>query len=197
MRTQSLRRILSRGLGRLSSLNLALVGSFHSATDGTGRTTSGDRAKNPAAKSSTMKGAKALESKFHVETEPNREQSSPMGRRALLVSALRNGRTCPAETALGREAETCGDGVEVAPPSNVTRGTLGITNPGRSIAAALVWRCSVGSGVFETQWTGRVVQVGAAEFERCPQANSLQGSGEVVSLAGWHRSGTNNERADG
>ena len=41
------RRILSRGFGRSSSLNLALVGSFHLATDGTGRTTSGVRAIKP------------------------------------------------------------------------------------------------------------------------------------------------------
>jgi hypothetical protein len=57
-------RILSRGLGRFSPLNLALVGSFHLATDGTGAINSGVRAKNPAAKSSTMKGAKALGSKL-------------------------------------------------------------------------------------------------------------------------------------
>jgi len=57
-------RILSRGLGRFSPLNLALVGSFHLATGGTGATSSGVRAKNPAMKSSTMKGAKALGSKL-------------------------------------------------------------------------------------------------------------------------------------
>ena len=54
------KRILPRGLGRFSSLNLALVGSFHLVTGGTGATSSGVRAKNPAMKSSTMKGAKAL-----------------------------------------------------------------------------------------------------------------------------------------
>ena len=57
-------RILSRGLGRFSPLNLALVGSFHLVTDETGATSSGVRAKNPAMKSSTMKGAKALGSKL-------------------------------------------------------------------------------------------------------------------------------------
>jgi hypothetical protein len=57
-------RILSRGLGRFSPLNLALVGSFHLATDETGAINSGVRAKTPAAKSSTMKGAKALGSKL-------------------------------------------------------------------------------------------------------------------------------------
>jgi hypothetical protein len=40
------------------------VGSFHLATGETGRTTSGVRAKRPAMKSSTMKGAKALGSKL-------------------------------------------------------------------------------------------------------------------------------------
>jgi len=58
------KRILSRGFGRSSPLNLALVGSFHLATGETGRTTSGVRAKRPAMKSSTMKGAKALGSKL-------------------------------------------------------------------------------------------------------------------------------------
>jgi hypothetical protein len=60
----ALEQILSRGFGRSSPLNLALVGSFHPATGGTGRTTSGVRAKCPAMKSSTMKGAKALGSKL-------------------------------------------------------------------------------------------------------------------------------------
>ncbi len=58
------KRILHRGFGPTGSLNLALVGSFHLATDETGATSSGVRAKNPAMKSSTMKGAKALGSKL-------------------------------------------------------------------------------------------------------------------------------------
>ena len=57
-------RILSRGLGRLSPLNLALVGSFRLVTGGTVATSLGVRSKSPAAKSSTMKGAKALGSKL-------------------------------------------------------------------------------------------------------------------------------------
>ena len=57
-------RILHRGFGRSSPLNLALVGSSRLVTGGTGATSSGDRAKNPAMKSSTMKGAKALGSKL-------------------------------------------------------------------------------------------------------------------------------------
>ena len=58
------KRILPRGSGPIGSLNLALVGSFHLVTGGTGATRSGVRAKNPAMKSSTMKGAKALGSKL-------------------------------------------------------------------------------------------------------------------------------------
>ena len=57
------RRILSRGFGPKGSLNLAPVGSLHSVTGAAEATSFGDRAKNPAAKSSTMKGAKALGSK--------------------------------------------------------------------------------------------------------------------------------------
>lgn len=53
-------RILSRGLGPIGSLNLALVGSLHSATRAAGATRFGVRVKRPAMKSSTMKGAKAL-----------------------------------------------------------------------------------------------------------------------------------------
>src|SRR4051794_15480794 len=115
-------RILSRGLGRSSSLNLALVGSFRLATGGTGATSSGVRAKNPAAKSSTMKGAKALGSKFLMETVPNREKPSFLGKGTLLVSCPRNHRLTLVETMLGREAETSSDGVEVGPPSYVTSG---------------------------------------------------------------------------
>ena len=58
------KQVLHTGFGPTGSLNLALVGSFHLATDGTGATGSGVRAKNPAAKSSTMKGAKALGSEL-------------------------------------------------------------------------------------------------------------------------------------
>jgi hypothetical protein len=112
-------RILSRGLGRFSSLNLALVGSSHLVTGGTGATSSGDRAKNPAMKSSTMKGAKALGSKLLMETVPNRERPSLLGKGQLLVSCPRN-HTNRVETMTGREAGTWSGGVEVGPPSDVT-----------------------------------------------------------------------------
>lgn len=86
-------QILPRGSGRISSsFNLALVGSLHLVTDEAGATGSGDRAKNPAMKSSTMKGAKALESKLCVETVPNRETLSLVDKGTLLVSCPRNRR---------------------------------------------------------------------------------------------------------
>src|SRR5262249_26314605 len=93
------RRILHRGFGRSSPLNLARVGSFRLATGGTGATSSGVRAKNPAAKSSTMKGAKALGSKLLMETIPNSEKPSLLGRGTLLVS-------CPRNRGLSKLAET-------------------------------------------------------------------------------------------
>src|ERR1700683_2630020 len=114
------KRILPRGFGLIGSLNLALVGSFHLATGGTGATSSGDRAKNPAMKSSTMKGAKALGSKLWMETVPNRKKPSLSGKGTLLVSCPRNRQQLLVETMLGREVETWSDGVEVGPPSNVT-----------------------------------------------------------------------------
>ena len=113
-------RILSRGLGRFGPFDLALVGSFHLVTGGTGATSSGVRAKNPATKSSTMKGAKALGSKLLMETVPNREKPSFLGKGTLLVSCPRNRRLTPAETMAYREVGTWSDGVEVGPPSDVT-----------------------------------------------------------------------------
>ncbi len=81
-------RILSRGLGRFSPLNLALVGRFHLVTGGTGATSSGVRAKNPAMKSSTINGAKALGSKLSMETVPNVEKPSFLGKGTLLVARI-------------------------------------------------------------------------------------------------------------
>jgi len=96
------------------------VGSFHLVTDGTGATSSGVRAKNPAMKSSTMKGAKALGSKLLMETIPNSEKPSLLGKGTLLVSCPRNHRQMLVETMLDREIETWSDGLEVGPPSDVT-----------------------------------------------------------------------------
>ena len=149
-------RILSRGLGRSSPLNLALVGSFRLATGGTGATSSGVRAKNPAMKSSTMKGAKALGSKLLVETVPNREKPSFLGKGTLLVSCPRNRRRTLAETMLGREAETWSGGVEVGPPSNVTAGvTSSLIREGPQLPP-VVRRCLGGDQVFQKLGTGRV-----------------------------------------
>ncbi len=71
-----------------------------------------------------------------METVPNREISSLLGRGTLLVSCPRN-HTGRVETMLGREIETWSDGVEVSPPSNVNIRVKVITNPGRSFAAAV------------------------------------------------------------
>ena len=198
------KRILHRGLGPTGSLNLALVGSFRLVTSGTGATSSGVRTKNPAMKSSTMKGAKALGSKLLMETVPNREKPSFLGKGTLLVSCPRNRRLMPAETMLGLAAETWSDGVEAGPPSNVTAGVKSSLIREGALPPRVVPRCLIGSEVFETQRTGRVVQVGAVVLETELRANLLQGSGKVVpvpakcrGLSGWHRTGKDDERADG
>ena len=90
MQTILQEQILSRGLGRLSPLNLALVGSLHLATSVAGATSTGNVCKSNIAKSSTMKGAKALESKPCAKTMPKCEKPSFLGRGTLLVSCPRN-----------------------------------------------------------------------------------------------------------
>ena len=181
MRKNAQRRILHRGFGPCGSLNLALVGSFHLVTGGTGSTTSGVRAKNPAAKSSTMKGAKALGSKLLMETVPNREKPSFLGKGTLLVSCPRNRGLMHAETMAGREAGTWSDGVEVGPPSNVTSGVKSSLIREGALLPRVVPRCLRGEQVFKTQRTGRVVQVGAGfvSARRGARANLLQGSGDL------------------
>ena len=150
------KRILPRGFGPIGSLNLALVGSFHLATGGTGATSSGVRAKNPAMKSSTMKGAKALGSKLLMETVPNREKPSLLGKGTLLVSCPRNRRLKLAETMACREAGTWSDEVEVGPPSNVTAGvTSSLIREGPQLPP-VVRRCLGGDQVFQKLGTGRV-----------------------------------------
>ncbi len=152
---KALGQILSRGFGRSSPLNLAPVGSFHLATDGTGATSSGVRAKNPAVRSATMKGAKALGSKLSMETVPNREKPSLLGRGTLLVSCPRN-RTSRSETMAGREAGTWSDGVEVGPPSDVTIGAKPSLIRDGDLGPQVVLRCLAGNQVFEIQIAGRV-----------------------------------------
>ena len=181
------KRILHRGFGRSSPLNLALVGSFHLATSETGATSSGVRAKNPAMKSSTMKGAKALESKLRLETVPNSETPSLLGRGTLLVSCPRNHRQTPVETMPSREAGTWSVGVEVSPPSDVTIGVKSSLIREGPLLPPVVRRCLAGNQVLERQRTGRVASVGAAVLERERQARLLQGSGKLVPALGWHR----------
>jgi hypothetical protein len=72
-----------------------------------------------------------------METVPNRETPSLLGKGTLLVSCPRNHQLTPVETMLGREIETWRDGLEVSPPSYVNIRVEVITNPGRSFAAAL------------------------------------------------------------
>ena len=145
-----------------------------------------------------------------METVPNRETSSLLGKGTLLVSCPRN-HTNRVETMTGLATGTWSGGVEVGPPSDVTiRVKSSLIREG-PLLPPVVWRCLAGNQVFKTQRTGRVVQVGAAELEREPRANLLQGSGKVVSvprshqtmsgcggaLSGWHRADKNDERADG
>ena len=54
-----------------------------------------------------------------METVPNREEPTLVGKGTLLVSCPRNRRLALAETMLAWEGETWSDGVEVGPPSNV------------------------------------------------------------------------------
>src|SRR5260370_9828381 len=115
-----------------------------------------------------------------METIPNREKPSFLGKGTLLVSCPRN-RTIRVETMAGREAGKWSDGLEVGPPSDVTiRVKSSIIREG-ALLPPVVRRCLagvvplVGNEVFQRQRTGRVVQVGAAVLERERQANLLQG----------------------
>jgi hypothetical protein len=176
-------RILSRGLGPFGSLNLALVGSLYSVTGAAGETNSGVWVKSPAMKSSTMKGAKALESESLVETVPNREQPSLVSNGALLVSALRNRTTCGEYASA--EALDIECGLEAGPPSNVTAGMKSSLIREGVLLPPVVWRCLIGNEVIQTQETGRVVQVEASpSLTGSERAKSLQGSGEIVPCSG-------------
>ena len=146
----------SQGVRAFGSLNLALVGSFRLVTGGTGATSSGVREKNPAMKSSTMKGAKALGSKLLMETVPNREKPSFLGKGTLLVSCPRNRELLLAETMAYREVGAWSDGVEVGPPSDVTiRVKSSLIREG-ALLPPVVRRCLGGNQVVKTQRTGRV-----------------------------------------
>jgi hypothetical protein len=137
-----------------------------------------------------------------METVPNVEKPLLLGKGTLLVSCPRNHRLTLVETMLDREIETWSDGVEVGPPSDVTiRVKSSLIREG-ALLPPVVRRCLVGNEVFQTQRTGRVVQVGAALLERDSWANLLQGSGKVVSvlgicraLSGWHRTGNGRRKS--
>ena len=97
-----------------------------------------------------------------METVPNREKPSLMGKGTLLVSCPRNREHLLAETMAGREAGTWRDGVEVGPPSDVTIGAKSSLIREGPQLPPVVRRCLVGNEVFQRQRTGRVAQVGAA-----------------------------------
>ena len=97
-----------------------------------------------------------------METVPNRETSSLLGKGTLLVSCPRNREQMLAETMAGREAGTWSDGVEVGPPSDVTiRVKSSLIREG-PLLPPVVRRCLAGNEVFEKLGTGRVASVGAA-----------------------------------
>lgn len=196
------RRILSRGFGRKGSLNLALVGSLHLVTGAAGVTNSGDRVKRPATKSSTMKGAKALESESLMETVPNREKPSLVSNGALLVSAPRN-RTKTLSLRSGKYgwagARYIECGLVVGPPSNVTSRVKSSLIREGALLPPVVRRCLGGIQVIQRQRTGRVAQVGAVlSLERV-----LHGRVRCKAVAGSFQcpGGTgcilDDERADG
>ncbi len=72
-----------------------------------------------------------------METVPNVEKSSLLGKGTLLVSCPRNRTVLRAETMPSRKARTSSDGLGVGPPSYVTIRVKVVTNPGRSFAAAI------------------------------------------------------------
>jgi hypothetical protein len=91
-----------------------------------------------------------------METVPNRETSSLLGKGTLLVSCPRNRERMLAETMAGREAGTWSDGVEVGPPSDVTiRVKSSLIREG-PLLPPVVRRCLAGNEVFEKLGTGRV-----------------------------------------
>src|SRR5580658_9879246 len=97
-----------------------------------------------------------------METGPNVEKPSLLGKGTLLVSCPRNHRRTPVETMAYREVGAWSDGVEVVPPSYVTiRVKSSLIREG-ALLPPVVRRCLVGNQVFETQRTGRVASVGAA-----------------------------------
>lgn len=164
------RQILSRGSGPSGSLNLAPVGSLLAVTLAAGETISGVRAKHPAAKSSTMKGAKALGSKPSMETVPNSEKPTLVSNGVLLVSTPRNRTLCGECGKYGRAGAwhiECG--AEVGPPSDVTNWVKPSLIREGALLPPVVRRCLerlrplIGNEVIQRQRTGRVAQVEVAK----------------------------------
>jgi hypothetical protein len=90
-----------------------------------------------------------------METGPNVEKPSLLGKGTLLVSCPRN-RTGCAETMACREAGTWSGGLEVVPPSYVNvRAQSSLIREG-PLHPPVVRRCLVGNEVIEKQRTGRV-----------------------------------------
>src|ERR1043166_7699720 len=107
-----------------------------------------------------------------METVPNREKSSLVGKGALLVSVPRNRRLCLRKLcpdgSLGHRAMV----LEVAPPSNVTvRVKSSLIREG-ALLPPVVRRCLGGvkplggNEVIQRQRTGRVAQVEAVLLEK-------------------------------
>ena len=115
-----------------------------------------------------------------METGPNVEKPSLLGKGTLLVSCPRNRQLLQAETMLGRKVETWSNGVEVVPPSNVNvRAQSSLIREG-PLLPPVVRRCLTGNEVLQKQRTGRVASVGAVVLERESWARALQGSGGLV-----------------
>ena len=99
-----------------------------------------------------------------METVPNVEKPSLLGKGTLLVSCPRNHAKC-VETMLGREAETWSGGVEVVPPSYVNvRAQSSLIREG-PLLPPVVRRCLIGNEVIQKQRTGRVASIGAVVLE--------------------------------
>ena len=91
-----------------------------------------------------------------METVPNVEKPTLLGKGTLLVSCPRNRGRMLAETMAYREVGAWSDGVEVGPPSDVTiRVKSSLIREG-PLLPPVVRRCLAGNQVFEKLGTGRV-----------------------------------------
>ena len=91
-----------------------------------------------------------------METVPNVEKSSLLGKGTLLVSCPRNRQLMLAETMAYREVGAWSGGLEVVPPSYVNvRAQSSLIREG-PLLPPVVRRCLAGNQVFERLGTGRV-----------------------------------------